>query len=133
MNIFRRLVRFMLVTASLSAWMFYLIVSADIPINMSSTDIGIFVFLFVAVIVFECIELVIFIIKKSRVGYITLIFELIVLCIWMMTFCGTNFRLSDDTIRMIVWNGILTSGFEVLFQAFMIVRRLCANQRLECQ
>ena len=120
MKIIIKIIRVLSIIISCLAWVGYMLVTADIPIHITSNSLNIFIVIHLFVLFFIVLDFLLCIKQKYRGGFLSLFIGLIVISLWYWSYKGTNFLIvSDNTayyIRFILLGGIVTNAIQILAQ-----------------
>ena len=108
---------------SFGTWIWYMLVTSDIPPVVDLSDVQIFIVLYSIIIFITIADFMVCAKYKYRGGYFTLFFELIILFIWLLTFKGSAIGTTVYD-KIILFGGIITTLLQIVFQSISIINYL---------
>ncbi len=118
--------RAIVIVCSFATWGEFMLITADVPPNVTLQNLYHFVISFFLIGVITLIELYMCIKNQYRGGYFTLFGELIVLILWTTTYCGgitaMDYIQITSIMNCISIGGIISCVFEIIAQVLSFVK-----------
>lgn len=121
MKIFIKLMRIAVLSLYFGIWLFYMLVSSDVPPVYTSNELYIFKAVYLIILCAGISDFVICIVKKYRSGYFTICMEILILSLWIMLFRGVNILICSTETKNILLGGIAVSVIPVMLQIVNII------------
>lgn len=122
MKIFIKLIRIAILSLSFGIWLFYMLVSSDVPPVYTSNDLYIFKTVYLIILCAGISDFVICTVKKYRSGYFTMCMELLILGLWFVSFDGVNILICGTETKSILLGGIAVIAIHIILQTVNIMR-----------
>lgn len=122
MKIFVKLIRIAILSLSFGIWLFYMLVSSDVPPVYTSNDLYIFKTVYLIILCAGISDFVICTVKKYRSGYFTMCMELLILGLWFVSFDGVNILICGTETKSILLGGIAVIAIHIILQTVNIMR-----------
>lgn len=125
MKVIIKILRMTVALLSFSTLVGYYLVTSDVPPIVELNDLNTFVAVYLIVILITIIDFTMCIKQSYRGGYFTLFFELIIVFLWILSYNGVNFYISNIdvgyVIRNILFGGVITSIIQILSQLICLI------------
>ena len=122
MKIFVKLIRIAILSLSFGIWLFYMLVSSDVPPVYTSNDLYIFKTVYLIILCAGISDFVICTVKKYRSGYFTMCMELLILGLWFVSFGGVNILICGTETKSILLGGIAVIAIHIILQTVNVMR-----------
>ena len=125
MTITTKTLRAAALVLSCAAWLGYMLDTADIPPKIDLSNLYIFSALFFVIILISAADLILSLTKGQRGGYFSIVFDAILLIVWIYSYKGANFNIGNTGANRIalyiLYGGIISSTVQTAAQLTALV------------